>query len=134
MALGLVNKKVSVDFDFNGVTLRIQGADYFYGDESIRQNIGADITDENDFGGRLIVDKKILYQRVLVQLVAVLKRDSVVTNAAQSSETRYYKFYCHPNSVGEAFDDLPGKAIDENLLPGSWEVQKVMVAKHACYD
>lgn len=124
---------ISVDFDFNGVTLRIQGAKYFYDDENIRANIGADETDENDFGGRVVIDQKAQWQRILIPLTAVLKADTALTDAAQSDKVRYYDFYCHPNKVGEAFDDLPGKAIDANLLPGDWEIQKVMVPKKLCY-
>lgn len=125
--------KVSVDFDFNGVTLRIQGANYFYDDEDIRTNIGADKTDENDLGGKVIIDQKAQWQRILVPLVAVMKSDTALTDAAQSDKVRYFDFYCHPAKVGEAMDDLPGKAIDANILPGDWEIQKVMIPLSRCY-
>lgn len=132
----MATDKVSVDFDFNGVTLRIQGAKYFYDDSDIRTNIGADVTDENDLGGRVIIDQKAQWQRILVPLVAVMKKDGAagIGNAAQSDNVRYFNFLCHPNKVGEAFDDLPGKAIDANLLPGDWEIQKVMIPLSRCYE
>jgi hypothetical protein len=125
----MANKRVSVDFDFNGVTFRIQGAEYFYNDAGIRGNIGADLTDDNDLGGKVVIDKKIMYQRVLVPLVAVLKASNPanIGSSAQSSNVRYFKFWCNPTQVGECFDDLPGTDIDANLLPGDWKVQKVMV-------
>lgn len=126
---------ISVDFDFNGATIRIQGAKYFYDDADIRTNIGADETDENDLGKRLVIDEKRQWSKYLVPLIAVLGKDGIAGtgDAAQSDRKRYFKFYCHPDKVGEAFDDLPGKAIDANLLPGDWEVLKVMISRKIAY-
>ena len=104
---------VSVDFDFNGATFRIQGANYFYDDENIRDNIGCDKTDDNDLGGKVIIDHKVAYQRVLVPLIAVMRKSNAgdVGDAAQSDRTRYFRFFCNPYNVGEAMDDLPGKDV-----------------------
>lgn len=128
-------EKVSVDFDFNGATVRIQGREYFYGDQGVRENIGADVTDDNDLGGKVIIDKKVQYERILVPLTAVLKKSNAgdVGNAAQSDRTRYFDFYCHPYFVGEAMEELPGTDIDANLLPGDWKIQKVIVPKTLSY-
>jgi hypothetical protein len=125
----MANKKVSVDFDFNGVTLRIQGAEYFYNDAGIRGNIGADLTDDNDLGGKVIITQKNAYQRLLVPMIAVMKASNPanIGSSAQSSKTRYFRFWCNPTNVGECFDDLPGTDVDANLLPGDWKVQKVIL-------
>ncbi|MEO0884684.1 MAG: hypothetical protein AAFY54_01970 [Cyanobacteria bacterium J06648_10] len=118
---------ISVDFDFNGVTFRINGAKYFYDDADIRANIGADETDENDFGGKEIITKKVQWKRRLIPLTAIMKGDIPGGDAAQSKTTSYFNFYCRPDKVGEAFDDLPGKAIDASLLPGDFEIKEVIV-------
>lgn len=125
----MATKKISVDFTYRGSTFRIRGAKYFYDDSDIRGKIGADSTDENDLGDNFVIDKKVMYQRALVPLVAVLGKDGPldIGNAAQSSNTRYFRFWCRPDKVGDALTSLSGKEIDSSLLPGSWEIKKVMV-------
>lgn len=126
-------KKVSVDFDFDGITVRLKGAEYFYDDADIRSNIGADETDENDFTGRRVVDVKEQWSKWMVQLTAVMRSDSILTDAGQG-KAKYFDFYCHPDKVGEAFEDLPGKSIDASLLPGSYQIEKVIRPRKNCYS
>lgn len=134
-----MGKKVSVDMDFNGVTFRIQGADYFYGDLGVQSTIGADLTDDNDLGGliggRVIIDHAHTYKRTLIPLVAVMKASNPLNigSAAQSDKTRYFEFLCNPLNVADAFDDLPGVDVDANLLPGDWKIIKVMVPQQNPY-
>ncbi len=120
---------VSVDFDFNGATFRIQGSKYFYGDFGVRGNIGADVTDDNDLGGKVIITNVRSIKRVLPRLTAVMKKSGVanIGSSAQSDNTRYFDFYCNPYNVGEAMDDLPGTDVDANFLPGDWKIQRVVV-------
>lgn len=120
---------VSVDFDFNGATFRIQGADYFYNDAGVRGKIGADRTDDNDLGGKVVIEEPRAYKRVLIPLTAIMKKSNVgdVGSSAQSDKTRYYDFYCNPTQVAEAIEDLPGTDVDANLLPGDWKIQRVVV-------
>lgn len=122
----------SIDFDFDGITVRIQGAKYFYDDSNVRANIGADDTDENDFTGR-VVDVKEQWSKWLIRLTAVLRSSTILGGGGQG-KAKYFNFYCHPNNVGEAFDDLPGKAIDESLLPGDWEIEKIVRPRNISYD
>ncbi|MGL4638791.1 MAG: hypothetical protein ACRCVX_03520 [Shewanella sp.] len=124
----MANKKVSIDFNVRGTNVRIQGAEYFYNDAGVRGEIGADLTDDNDLNGQVIIDKRVQYQRLLVQLIAVMK-GSLVANAgssAQNSSTRYFKFWCNPAKVDDAYKNLPGTDIDANLLPGDWKITKIM--------
>ena len=128
-------KPVSVDFQFRGVTIRIQGSDYFYGDSDITEIIGADITDDDDLDDGLAIDKKVQYERILIPLTAVLKKSNFADlgDAAQSSTTRYFDFYCNPDNVGRAMSELPQRDIDSNLLPGDWKISKVMPPKTLSY-
>jgi len=125
----MATNKISVDFTQGGTTFRIQGAKYFYNDDDIRGKIGADATDNNDLGDNYVIDKKVMYQRALVRLVAVLGADSVANanGAIESQKKRYFRFWCSPAKVGSALTSLSGQSIDENLLPGSWKIVKVMV-------
>jgi len=120
---------ISVDFDFNGATFRIQGADYFYDDAGVRERIGADKTDDNDLGGKVVITDARSYKRVLPRLTAIMKKSAVADagSSAQAAETRYYDFYCNPTQVAEALEDLPGTDVDANLLPGDWKIQRVVI-------
>lgn len=126
-------KKVSVDFDFDGVTVRLRGAEYFYDDANIRNNIGADETDENDFTGRRIVDEKVQWSKWMVQLTAVFRSSSIISDGGQG-KAKYFNFYCHPDKVGEAFEDLPGKSVDSSLLPGDYEIEKILRPRNVCFS
>lgn len=120
---------VSVDFDFNGATFRIQGAKYFYNDSGVRGRIGADLTDDNDLGGKVVITDAGSYRRVLPRLTAIMKKSAALDagSSAQSGDTRYYDFYCNPTQVAEALEDLPGTDVDANLLPGDWKIQRVVI-------
>ena len=120
----------SVDFDFNGATFRVQGADYFYGDQGVTSTIGADITDDNDLGGKIVITDARSYKRVLPKLTAIMKASGPLDagSSAQSEDTRYYDFFCHPRNVAEALEELPGTDVDANLLPGDWKIQRVVIA------
>lgn len=131
-------KKVNVDFNLGavlgrgGTSVRIQGAEYFYDDPDIRKNIGADETDENDFV-RYVVDEKAQWSKWLIPLVAVMRSDTLLNDTGQG-KIRYFNFYCAPDKVDEAFEDLPGKAVDANLLPGDWEIEKVVRKRDISYS
>ncbi|MEM9091257.1 MAG: hypothetical protein AAGC93_26355 [Cyanobacteria bacterium P01_F01_bin.53] len=120
----------SVDFDFNGATFRVQGADYFYGDRGVTDTIGADITDDNDLGGKVVITDARSYKRVLPKLTAIMKKSGIadIGSSAQSDNTRYYDFFCNPSNVAEALENLPGTDVDANLLPGDWKIQRVVIA------
>jgi hypothetical protein len=125
----MANKKVQIDFVVRGSRIRLQGAEYFYNDAGIRGNIGADLTDDNDLNnGEIIIDKRVQYQRYLIPLIAVMKSSSIgnIGSSAQSGKVRYFRFWCSPSKVGDAYASLPGTDIDANFLPGDWKIQKVM--------
>lgn len=124
--------KISVDFDLGELRVRLQGAKYFYDDPDIRSNIGADDTDENDFV-RYVVDEKVQWSKWMIPLVAVMRSDTILTNAGKG-KLRYFDFYCRPDKVDEAFEDLPGKSVDSSLLPGDWEIEKVVRKRDVCYN
>lgn len=131
----MASDKVSIDFDFNGVTFRISGAKYFYGDAGVQATIGCDITDDNDLGGRVIVDHAHTYKRTLIPLVAVMSSSSIgnVGSSIQSGKKRYFEFLCNPRNVDNAFEELPGTDVDANLLPGDWKIIKVQVPQQNDY-
>ncbi|MFG6099058.1 hypothetical protein SPB21_27680 [Leptothoe sp. ISB3NOV94-8A] len=118
----------SVDATIGKATYRFKGAKWFYSTKAIRDNIGATLTGEGDLADNVVIDKKVSYQRVLVRMVAQLAPDSVVGgNAAQENRSRQYRFWCHPEFVREALVNLPGKTVDESLLPGNYKIRKVFM-------
>ena len=118
----------SVDVTIGNATYRFKGARWFYNDGDIRAAIGATLTGEGDLGDNIVIDKKVSYQRVLVKVVAQLAPDSAVGgNAAQENRSRQYRFWCHPEFVREALVNLPGKRVDESLLPGNYVIRKVFM-------
>lgn len=122
--------RVSVDFKVDSVVYRVSGlAKWFYNDADVRKHTGADLTDEADLSADTVIDRKVMYQRALVKMVAKLAPNSALpgTNAAQSNRTRQYRFWCHPEFVREAEKNLPGTNVDPSLLPGNYKIQKVFL-------
>ena len=119
----------SVDISIGKATYRFKGAKWFYNDADIRRNIGAELTGEGDLADNVIIDKKVSYQRNLVKMVAQLAGDTNLPgdNAAQASKSRQYRFWCNPEYVREAMVNLPGKSVDQNLLPGNFTIRKVFL-------
>lgn len=123
--------KINIDFRLGDITVRLQGAKYFYDDADIRANIGADSTDENDFV-RYVVDEKAQWSKWMIPLTAVMRSDTILGSTGQG-KLKYFDFYCRPDKVDEAFEDLPGKAVDNSLLPGDYEIEKVVRKRDICY-
>ena len=119
----------SVDISIGKATYRFKGAKWFYNDGDIRANIGAELTGEGDLGDKIVIDKKVSYQRVLVKMVAQLVGDTNLPgdNAAQADNSRQYRFWCSPEFVSDALTKLPGKSVDPNLLPGNFTIRKVFL-------
>lgn len=121
--------RVSVDFKVDQVVYRVSGlAKWFYNDADVRKHTGSELTDEAALGEETVIDRKVMYQRNLVKMVAKLAPDGVISgNAAQSERTRQYRFWCHPEFVREAEKNLPGTNVDPSLLPGNYKIQKVFL-------
>ena len=117
----------TVDFDLGEVTVRLKGARWFYNDADINKLVGGSLTTEGDVtNDNFVVDKKVQYQRLLIRLVATYAKDGPAgAGNSTQADTKQIRFWCAPDFVGEAMKKLPGRNIDENLLPGSYKIQKV---------
>ena len=122
----MATKMIYVDFKVGSIRYRIRGAKWFYGDSDVRGKIGADIINERD-QDEDFEDEKNSYQRKLVMMVARLSKDNVGRNAAQSTDSRHFRFWCRPDKVRTAQLRLKGRRIDRSLLPGSYKITKVFM-------
>lgn len=105
--------------------LAFSGAKWFYGDADIRSKTGIKRLKEDTLDDGDVVIEGVQAKRYLARLTATLAADTVLTNGAQSEKRRQFQFYCDPEFVEEAMTKLPGKSLDEGLLPGSWKIVKV---------
>jgi hypothetical protein len=122
----MARELVRVTAKINKTILEFNGAKWFYNDGDIRSHAGLQLKNERQLDdGDVIVRGKQAKQK-LVQLQAILRRNSLVGNAAQNDNKEYrYKFYCDPDSAEQAMLKLPGKIIDNSLLPGNWKIDEV---------
>ena len=112
-----------------GVDIIFQGAKYFYGDKDVRGKIGVELLSERQAGDkRLNVEGVQKMKQYLVRLVAVLQPENALgvgSNTQSDKPARRFEFYCHPEYTESAMTELNQKAIDPNLLPGGYKVEKV---------
>lgn len=125
-------ERSKINFTVAGNTYQINGAKWFYTNNTVKGIIGASVAGTRTSGttrqGTITTNAESA-KRVLIKLVMTYKSaaGSVVGNAAQTDRPKRFTFLCDPDKAEDAIVKLPDKSI------GGRKILRVYRPLKRCY-